>query len=354
MFRPSKPSELELKEQRRRSKEIDRQIRQEAKERRRLGPELNVAVFGTSGSGKSTFVNMTRMFLSSGLSKFERDSLRSTVYENVMKIVWSVLDALEAADYAFVLEEAEHARRLRAVKIGRNDGPCPLPPIDLKWVERWSRDQNVQRWFDRRGKLWVANFFLENLERFTEYDYVPTNEDVLHCHCPSKGFDESQFRLNPAERSIHLWEVGQFQTDSAQSNKRFSEIIRAVDVAIVVIAIDEYDKSSPPLQEGIVYLRSVAGLALLERTPMIICLSKCDAFAEKLKTSPLAQSFPQYQGPASDPNEAVGFLKRLLQEEVSKSQTAPRKLEIYQTSPNAKDELERIWSFVVNPGLPRA
>lgn len=300
-----------LAEQRCRSKAIDRQLRLEAKKLRR---ELKLLLLGAGESGKSTFVKQMRIIHGTGYSNLERQAMRPLIYDNLLKIVISLLDGMENLGLSFDTPEmASTAQRLRLLEINRDNGSCPFEPDHLDWIEQLWGDGGVQRCFARRREFSLPDstkYFLEGLRRLTARNYVPADQDILCCRSPTTSILEYDFELD--EVTYRIVDVG----GQPSERRKWIYCFDGVTTVIFLAAISEYDQYNTDgphsaLEESIALWSTLLASPFFKKSGFILFLNKNDVFEEKIQTSHLSEYIPSYMGPRCNPDMAAKFLEDL-------------------------------------------
>lgn len=282
------------------------------------GSIINFGVFGARRAGKTTFIHRSRMLQDAGPYDFERQIIRPAIRENMLKIAHSILDAAEECEQVeFTERQLGVMLTLRSLKIGRNEGPGPLASNHVKLLEQLWEIKAVRRYWEEHRKSDLsddAKYFMRRLRSIVHEDYVPTDRDIVQCSYPTKFLEEHRFLTKICGSwRICMYEFADSPMDPIpnRSQRIVDKIKRSIDVLVCVIAIDEYDTTDPPLQEGIDRLRAVVDDPVFFGLPFVIVLSKFDVFEEKIKTTPISSKFPQYKGPEKNADIAAEFLEAL-------------------------------------------
>ncbi|XP_057793330.1 uncharacterized protein LOC131009950 [Salvia miltiorrhiza] len=108
------------------------------------------------------------------------------------------------------------------------------------------RDSAIQETYVRGNELQLpdcAHFFMENLQRLSDIDYVPTKEDVLYARVRTTGVVEIQF--SPVGENKKSGEVYRLFDVGGQKNERrkWIHLFEGVSAVIFCAAISEYDQT---------------------------------------------------------------------------------------------------------------
>ncbi|KAF0991473.1 hypothetical protein HZS_4954, partial [Henneguya salminicola] len=142
-------------------------------------------------------------------------------------------------------------------------------------------------------------YFLENIKRITEKDYLPNNDDIVRVRNQTTGITETCIEYKDV--IFKLFDVGGQRSE----RKKWINCFDEVDAVIYVIALSDYnrflteDLTTNCMNETLKLLGALSNSPYLRTLPFIILLNKEDVFSEKIAQIPLTVSFPEYSGDCS-------------------------------------------------------
>ncbi|EEE63310.1 hypothetical protein OsJ_18121 [Oryza sativa Japonica Group] len=191
-----------------------------------------------------------------------------------------------------------------------------------------------------------AQYFMENLDRLAEADYVPTKEDVLYARVRTNGVVQIQF--SPVGENKRGGEVYRLYDVGGQRNERrkWIHLFEGVNAVIFCAAISEYDQmlfedeTKNRMMETKELFDWVLKQRCFEKTSFILFLNKFDIFEKKIQKVPLSvcEWFKDYQPIAPGKQEvehAYEFVKKKFEElyfQSSKPDRVDRVFKIYRTT----------------------
>lgn len=160
--------------------EIDRRILQEAKAEQHIHRLL---LLGAGESGKSTIFKQIKLLFHTGFSEAELRSYTSVVHANVYQTIKILYDGAkelaqnesDSPKYEVSPDNKEKGERLSELG-SRLDHPFLTKEIAQDIKSLW-QDSAIQETFSHGNMLQIpdcAQYFMENLERLSQPDYVPT------------------------------------------------------------------------------------------------------------------------------------------------------------------------------------
>ena len=178
-----------------------------------------------------------------------------------------------------------------------------------------------------------AIYFLNDLNRIVHPDYLPTFNDILRCRIQTSGVVEMtyqfkvilsnivlsvliQFRISfcsySQDRTFRMIDVG----GQRSSRKRWIHCFDGVWAVIFVAALTDYhlDLEECPgvnrLEESLNVFNTIIKCPELSRASKLLFLNKTDLFTRSIQEHkiPLAQHFPQFEGPPEDADAAMEFI----------------------------------------------
>jgi len=269
------------------TKQIDKQI-QEDKKRARY--EVKLLLLGSGESGKTTILKQMRLINGSGFNQADRDNFKEIVYANVKTCMSNILHAMDKLGIPFESElQSEKARVLE------EEAPTDFPAVAKLW-----KDGGVRKCYERSREYQLpdcAKIFFDDLDRISAPEYMPTDQDILHCRVKSTGITETEFKVE--DLTYNMVDVGGQRSE----RRKWIHCFENVTAVIFVVAVSAYDQvliedeNVNRMHEALTLFDSICNGKWFTKTSMILFLNKIDLLKEKLKKSKVADYFPEYEGP---------------------------------------------------------
>ncbi|KAK3027506.1 hypothetical protein RJ639_040221 [Escallonia herrerae] len=325
---------------------------------------------GAGESGKSTIFKQARyqkpikLLFQTGFDEAELKSYISVIHANVYQTIKILHDGAkelaqnetESSKYVLSIENKdvinismhqEIGEKLSEIG-GRLDHPRLTKELAQEIEILW-KDAAIQETYSRGNELQVpdcAPYFVENLHRLSDVNYVPTKEDVLYARVRTTGVVEIQF--SPVGGNKKSGEVYRLFDVGGQRNERrkWIHLFEGVTAVIFCAAISEYDQTlfedenKNRMMETKELFEWVLKQPCFEKTSFMLFLNKFDVFEKKVLRVPLnvCEWFTDYQQLSSGKQEiehAYEFVKKKFEELYFQS-TAPdrvdRVFKIYRTT----------------------
>ncbi|KAK2965578.1 hypothetical protein RJ640_018744, partial [Escallonia rubra] len=316
---------------------------------------------GAGESGKSTIFKQARyqkpikLLFQTGFDEAELKSYISVIHANVYQTIKILHDGAkelaqnetESSKYVLSIENKEIGEKLSEIG-GRLDHPRLTKELAQEIEILW-KDAAIQETYSRGNELQVpdcAPYFVENLHRLSDVNYVPTKEDVLYARVRTTGVVEIQF--SPVGENKKSGEVYRLFDVGGQRNERrkWIHLFEGVTAVIFCAAISEYDQTlfedenKNRMMETKELFEWVLKQPCFEKTSFMLFLNKFDVFEKKVLRVPLnvCEWFTDYQQLSSGKQEiehAYEFVKKKFEELYFQS-TAPdrvdRVFKIYRTT----------------------
>ncbi|CAG8598600.1 17930_t:CDS:2 [Funneliformis caledonium] len=248
------------KEARKRSEAIDKQIKAE-KEQLEKQKVAKLLLLGSSESGKTTVLKQLKIIHGKGLED-ERNQYRRIVYLNILTAMKALTSALANLGYTLDPKNLVHLQKfskLNSVKdsLNRNSISVQAAIQDAKLdddafqlftehaegiIELW-KDSAIRKAYKHASEIGLqdsAKYFLDNVERFAQKDYLPTDEDILQARVRTIGVSEHKFEIDGV--TYKIYDVG-----GHRSQRHFwAPYFDDVNAIIFMAAISAFDQ---PLEE---------------------------------------------------------------------------------------------------------
>ncbi|KAA8546253.1 hypothetical protein F0562_003008 [Nyssa sinensis] len=365
--------------------EIERRIEQETKAEKHIQKLL---LLGAGESGKSTIFKQIKLLFQTGFDEAELKSYISVIHANVYQTIKILYDGskelsqneTDSSKYVLSIENKEivqkggiHNLSVKGVisemsrevpvivtwelseigeKLSEIGGRLDYPHLTKELaedIETLWKDASIQETYSRGNELQVpdcAQYFMENLQRLSDVNYVPTKEDVLYARVRTTGVVEIQF--SPVGENKKSGEVYRLFDVGGQRNERrkWIHLFEGVTAVIFCAAISEYDQTlfedenKNRMMETKELFDWVLKQPCFEKTSFMLFLNKFDIFEKKVLKVPLnvCEWFKDYQPVSTGKQEiehAYEFVKKKFEELYFQS-TAPdrvdRVFKIYRTT----------------------
>ncbi|KAE8682614.1 Guanine nucleotide-binding protein alpha-1 subunit [Hibiscus syriacus] len=336
--------------------EIERRIEQESKAEKHIQKLL---LLGAGESGKSTIFKQIKLLFQTGFDEEELKSYISVIHANIYQTIKILYDGskefaqneVDSSKYVLSSENKVIGEKLSEIGSGLD---CPSLNRELaQEIETLWKDSAIQETYARGNELQVpdcTHYFMENLQRLSDANYIPTKEDVLYARVRTTGVVEIQF--SPVGENKKSGEVYRLFDVGGQRNERrkWIHLFEGVTAVIFCATISEYDQTlfEDEQRNRMVETKQLFDWVLkqpcFEKTSFMLFLNKFDIFETKVLKVPLnvCEWFKDYQPVSTGKQEiehAYEFVKKKFEELYFQS-TAPdrvdRVFKIYRT--NALDQ----------------
>ncbi|XP_060529461.1 guanine nucleotide-binding protein subunit alpha homolog [Cylas formicarius] len=291
------PEELE---QRNKSQEIDKMIE---KDKQAMKRQVKLLLLGAGESGKSTFLKQMRII--HGI-KFEGQQIKEyqqVIYQNVLKGMKVLVDAREKLGIPWGdNNNGDIGRELLQFKVDNSmvfDSRVFsqfAPLLSMLW-----KDSGIRRAFERRREFQLSDsveYFLNNLERIAQPNYMPTNKDILHCRKATKGITEFVISINNIP--FLFVDVG----GQRSQRQKWFQCFDSVTSILFLVSSSEFDqvlledRKTNRLEEARDIFDTIVNNIIFSNVSIILFLNKFDLLEKKTKNpeTDIRWYFPQFTG----------------------------------------------------------
>ncbi|CAH8613995.1 unnamed protein product [Dicrocoelium dendriticum] len=224
-----------------RSKIIDKNLRAEGET---VSKQAKLLLLGAGESGKSTIVKQMKIIHQDGYSKEECLEYRQVVYNNTIQSMVAIIRAMEHLGITLANEELTPDASLvlsfsnvDVTELGRD--------LSLSLRRLWC-DPGVQTAISRSREFQLndsATYYLNSLDRLSDPNYVPSEQDVLRTRVKTTGIVETNFSFKGL--NIRMFDVGGQRTE----RKKWIHCFEGVTAILFIVAMSEYDLSLAEDQE---------------------------------------------------------------------------------------------------------
>jgi len=283
------------KEATERSKKIDRDLRADGE---RTANIVKLLLLGAGESGKSTIVKQMRIIHEAGYSREECEQYRPVVFSNTIQSLMAIIRAMGQLGIPFSdPSKTEMARQFFTYASVAEEGE--LTPDVVNLMKKLWTDPGVQLCFSRSREYQLndsAAYYLNALDRLSQPNYIPSQQDVLRTRVKTSGIVETHFTFK--NLSFRMFDVGGQRSE----RKKWIHCFEGVTAIIFCVALSDYDlvlaedEEMNRMVESLKLFDSICNSKWFTSTSIILFLNKKDLFEEKIKRSPLTICFPEYAG----------------------------------------------------------
>ncbi|XP_041640687.1 guanine nucleotide-binding protein subunit alpha-12a [Cheilinus undulatus] len=299
------------REARRRSREIDAML---ARERRAVRRLVKILLLGAGESGKSTFLKQMRIINGQEFDKKALLDFRDTIYENILKGMRVLVDARDKLGISWQSCENEKQGMLVMSWEGRVGGSGVEPSEFQLYVMAlnalWA-DTGIQEAYTRRSEFQLSEsvkYFLDNLDRIGQLNYIPSKQDILFARKATKGIVEHDFVIKKIP--FKMVDVG----GQRSQRQKWFQCFDGITSILFMVSSSEYDqvlmedRRTNRLVESMNIFETIVNNKLFLNVSIILFLNKTDLLVEKIRTVDIRKNFPEFRGDPRRLEDVQAFL----------------------------------------------
>ncbi|MEQ2246059.1 hypothetical protein ILYODFUR_034344, partial [Ilyodon furcidens] len=147
-------------------------------------------------SGKTTFIRQMKIIHGRGFSEEERKAFSKCIHQNIFTAINALTGAMTTLRIPYTSSENE-----RFAKWLQDVNTLHIVDLERGYVDAirrlWS-DGGIRICYSRRCEYQLLDsteYYLNNLERISAQDYIPTEQDVLRVRFPTTGIHDYSFTI---------------------------------------------------------------------------------------------------------------------------------------------------------------
>ncbi|KAF3687883.1 Guanine nucleotide-binding protein subunit alpha-12 [Channa argus] len=299
------------REARRRSREIDAML---ARERRAVRRLVKILLLGAGESGKSTFLKQMRIINGQEFDQKAMLDFRDTIYENILKGMRVLVDARDKLGISWQCCENEKQGMLVMSWEGRS-GASGVEPSEFQLYVMalsglWA-DAGIQEAYIRRSEFQLSEsvkYFLDNLDRIGQLNYIPSKQDILFARKATKGIVEHDFVIKKIP--FKMVDVG----GQRSQRQKWFQCFDGITSILFMVSSSEYDqvlmedRRTNRLVESMNIFETIVNNKLFLNVSIILFLNKTDLLVEKIRRVDIHKNFPEFRGDPRRLEDVQAFL----------------------------------------------
>lgn len=282
------------KEDRDASKKIDDQLRRDKKT---LEHEVKLLLLGAGESGKSTIAKQMKIIHLKGFNNEERMPYKEIIHSNVIMSMRSLVIACQKVGEVPIAEENAAKAAIftsNTILFDQEITPTIADAVKSLW-----NDEGIKHIFKRSSEFQLndsAGYFFDGIDRISQPNFVPTEQDVLRSRARTTGITEIAFDLQDVH--FRMVDVGGQRSE----RKKWIHCFQDVTALIFCVAMSEYDlklyedETVNRMHESIMLFEEICNCQWFNDTAIILFLNKSDLFAQKIQSVDLSVCFSDYTG----------------------------------------------------------
>eukprot|EP00040_Diaphanoeca_grandis_P023247 m.126131 g.126131 ORF g.126131 m.126131 type:complete len:351 (-) comp29182_c0_seq1:82-1134(-) len=305
------------KEAKRKSKLIEKQLKEDARE---LRSQIKLLLLGTGECGKSTLLKQMQLIHGEGFSESVRKDFVKIIKANVMTAMTVLYDGL--SQFKLKLQpELQVAAQTFFEDVNPTVTTCPAALFSQMW-----KDEAIQQVYTQRHKLQLGDncaHFMSHIDTIcSNPSFIPSNKDVLYARKATVGVHEYDF-VDQRSRNItfKMVDVGGQKSERRKWLACFGDVTAVIFIA----SLNDFDQVAVEseggenrLKESLKLFKHIVKGKHMKNTTTIVFLNKFDLFQQKIKGGARLQDhFTEYTGVARDVAAAQKFIQTLFEKERS-------------------------------------
>jgi len=227
----------------------------------------------------------------------------------------SLIKAMETLNISY--SDSSMVQKASMIKAVDSENILTLEEPHVSYIDDLWHDSGIQQAFSRQCEYLLsdsAKYFLDDVLRLAKPDYIPTEQDILHCRVPTNGIDEYTQPKTLSEYRFRIIDVG----SQCSNHQKWIHCFENVISVIFFASLSEYDQTlidydgrpKNRMNESIALFRQIASCPWFHNSSIFLFMNKKDLFAEKILHSHIADHFPEFDGPLHD-EVARDFILRM-------------------------------------------
>jgi len=342
-----------------RQKAIDSQMEAQNKLEKRT---VKLLLLGAGESGKSTFVKQMKIIHGDGYTSEELASYKKTVVDNLVQSMAAILEGMHSLKIN--LEQQHRKKEVRIILESFHQIETKrqvLTPEIAAAVKELLKDGGVQEGLANSNKFQLndsARYYFGRVDEIAKPDYIPSQDDVLRSRVQTTGIIETQFQVKGM--IFNLIDVGGQRSERKKWINCFDNVTAVLYCAslsgydTVIRETADHEEQVNRVHESLELFQGICNNKFFTNTAIILFLNKTDLFAEKIKTSNLADYFPEYTGPLGEAKPAQDFiLKMFLAKNKSRERTVYHHFTCATDTGNVNKVFDSVSDIIIEENLSR-
>jgi len=320
----------EIKKQKIQNKAVSKQLENDAQKDDKI---IKLLLLGAGGSGKSTLFKQLQFIHKKGFQPKERRGFISHIHGQCIDALQKLIDSCEDRynddpqnnkdfklynyDDSDDVDDVKNSNDIKdaatfITSLKANTNLIERADVVAVMLKLW-QNETIQMMFALRNEIAVPDsteYYFNNMDRITDPNYEPSDEDLLLVRHRTVGMQEKFFTVK--DHKFKIVDVG----GQRNERKKWIHFFDNVTAVIFVVSLSCYDETTfeediNGMTESISVFDEQVNSRTFSNTSFILFLNKSDLFQDKIKKVPIktCDNFSAYNGAATDYNENLKFIK---------------------------------------------
>jgi len=265
------------------------------KAKRDQAHHVKLLLLGAGESGKSTIAKQLKIIHLNGFTKEELLSYTPIIFSNTVGSMKVLVEACSNLKISISPSNQDIAKRI----IQENYFAGELTTAIAQDIKKLWTDPGIRAAFSRSNEFQLndsAEYYFSQIDRLSQPDYVPSEQDVLRSRAKTTGIIETDFWV--ANTRFTLVDVGGQRSE----RRKWMHCFDSVTAVIFCVALSGYDlklyedETTNRMHEALKLFKDICNTKWFAETAIILFLNKKDLFEKKITKVPLSVCFPEYSG----------------------------------------------------------
>ncbi|KAF2899725.1 hypothetical protein ILUMI_06451 [Ignelater luminosus] len=314
-------------EDKRRSRELDKQLKNDSKKLQRI---MQLLLLGTGESGKSTIIKQMQIIHINGFSEKEKQDKIPNIKQNIHESIYTLIYNMDKISPPVELKHDKSKESAEyIIKLGANE-LVEYPDEYYDHVKILWADPGVQETFKRSNEFQLidsANYFLDRIDDIRKSDYIPTVQDMLFCRIMTIQISKIEFKIPYRGSDVEFWmyDVG----GQRGQRKKWISAFEGIQAILFLIAASDFDQTlredekKNRLVESFEVFGDIFWSRFVRKAGKIVFLNKQDLLKQKIDNGHKLQDyFPDFanyvlvKNKHADPNSEYDRAKYYMREKI--------------------------------------
>jgi len=322
------------------SQRIEKDIKDDKKQR---NSTFKLLLLGPGESGKSTIFNQLKLLHAEGFTDGEKKYMKRAIQTNLLTAIQGLISGAKKLEIPYENPENE----ARGMKVLSTKDVNNINEIKEDIATLWS-DQGIRQAYTRSNKFQLidqAKYFLDSADHFCDPDFMPSEDDIIHCRAKTAAIVEMEITLD--NTSLRVIDVG----GQRNERKKWIHCFEEVTAVVYVTSLSEYDQTlfednkTNRMEESLRLFAEICTSIWFKSTYIIIFFNKYDIFKEKIqRVDPKDYCFPDYTGGKNE----VAALEYIKKQFLSKNTLSNRTIFTKEICAIEKTDVDLVFKCVKN------
>ena len=275
--------------------------------------KTKILTLGAGECGKTTLWRQLKIIYCGGFTQAEKTNLSNALKINIMSDIITIIQNAQSNNQNIPSNIQSDIDTIMECEDGNPDDFTREIAESISNV--WA-DPIIKQTYQQLNSIGIgenADYFLDNVIRIADPNYLPSDEDILKARIRTVGISNLCFEVGTSKEKTIIVDVGGQKTE----RKNWKNCFQNVTYVMFVVSLSDFDQkmfedeNTTRTADSIELFKNISSTPAFEKVPFFLIFNKYDIFQKKIRKNPQAfkDAYPGFTGDIKNEQQCIDHIK---------------------------------------------